>query len=97
MASAEQGDQPEGDAFGSFEKSSDAPRKDVIDRRGFLRRAAMVAWATPAVSTVLQSRAAAQVTCLPCASHCVGGGVPCCEPCFCSLDPEILHCIQRGL
>jgi hypothetical protein len=63
-----------------------------IDRRSFLRRAATVAWATPIISTVALSRAAAAVTCVPCNAEppfeeCVISGMPCCGDCSCQCHP----------
>lgn len=44
----------------------------TIERRQFLRRAAVVAWSTPVILTVLSESAFAQ---------CAGSGVECCAAC----------------
>jgi hypothetical protein len=68
--------------------------QSTIDRRAFLRRAAIVAWATPVVLTLSQSRAGAQTTCVPCGQACINrerGGVPCCTGCECFLGSDFLN------
>jgi hypothetical protein len=61
----------------------DTKESPAMDRRSFLRRAAMVAWATPVLLTLAQSRAGAQTTCVPCGGPCMFAGMPCCGGCVC--------------
>jgi hypothetical protein len=65
----------------------EAPPKDEMDRRRFLRLAGRVAWSTPVIWSVMQSRAAASHgTCLHRFDRCSAGGVPCCPPNECDLE-----------
>lgn len=76
----------EGQVRTAFEKDNamaDGQERATIGRRRFLRRAAAVAWATPVIMTLSQSRAGAQ-SCTAISFVCTPTGLPCCPGLECS-------------
>jgi hypothetical protein len=78
---------------------ADLVSREGIERRRFLKGAAAIAWATPAILTLTASRAGAQ-SCVPRGAPCdaCAGGVNCCVqsgdpiPCCCSDPDDLTNC-----
>lgn len=78
---------------------ADLVTREGIERRRFLKAAATVAWATPAILTLTANRAGAQ-SCVPQGAPCFAcdGGLNCCLagsdqlPCCCSDANDVTTC-----